>query len=266
MAVTFTSRVQSSPLRPIGPMREAVTGAMVIGVALSGMLVLGFTVAEAAPPPVTLLAAAGAYVLGVSLLLMRLRRAYVLPAFGACNQVTLLRLALLCVLAGLVVAPGLAVAHPGYGWAALVVAVSALALDGIDGWLARRAGLTSAFGARFDMEVDAALILVLATLIWLTGKAGIWVLALGLIRYAFVIGGVFLPWLNTPLPDSFRRKAVCVVQVAVLAALLAPPVAPPVSQIAAGAALLALIWSFAVDVIWLWRQRDGALPFGGQGT
>ena len=37
-----------------------------------------------------------------------------------------------------------------------------LALDGLDGWAARRQGLVSAFGARFDMEVDALLILALA--------------------------------------------------------------------------------------------------------
>ena len=37
----------------------------------------------------------------------------------------------------------------------------ALALDGVDGHLARRFDQVSDFGARFDMEVDAALILVL---------------------------------------------------------------------------------------------------------
>jgi phosphatidylglycerophosphate synthase len=40
-----------------------------------------------------------------------------------------------------------------------------LALDGLDGWLARRFGLASAYGARFDMEVDGFLILVLALLV-----------------------------------------------------------------------------------------------------
>src|SRR4051794_31124111 len=64
--------------------------------------------------------------------------------FGAANVVTSLRLLLVIALGvGLHGAPGLVLA-------ALVLAV--LALDGLDGWLARRAGLVSAFGAHFDME------------------------------------------------------------------------------------------------------------------
>ena len=45
------------------------------------------------------------------------------------------------------------------------------ALDGVDGWLARRRGMSSAFGARFDMEIDALLVQVLAILVWRYGKA-----------------------------------------------------------------------------------------------
>ena len=40
--------------------------------------------------------------------------------------------------------------------------VVALLLDAVDGRVARRTGTASAFGARFDMEVDAFLILVLS--------------------------------------------------------------------------------------------------------
>ena len=39
-------------------------------------------------------------------------------------------------------------------------AAAVVALDGVDGWIARRIGRTTVFGARFDMEVDAALMLV----------------------------------------------------------------------------------------------------------
>ena len=38
----------------------------------------------------------------------------------------------------------------------------ALALDGVDGWVARRTRTVSALGARFDMEVDAFLVLMLS--------------------------------------------------------------------------------------------------------
>ena len=67
----------------------------------------------------------------------------------------------------------------------LVATLTAL-LDAVDGALARRSGLASDFGARFDMETDAAFTLVLCALVLQAGQAGPWVLAAGLMRYAFV--------------------------------------------------------------------------------
>ena len=64
------------------------------------------------------------------------------------------------------------------------LAAVALVLDGVDGWVARRTGTASAFGARFDMEVDAFLILVLS--VHVARELGPWVLALGAARYLFV--------------------------------------------------------------------------------
>ena len=174
------------------------------------------------------------------------------PALGWANSVTLTRALLMAALAlWLVDWP----ASTAAVWAMTALAGVILALDGVDGFLARRFDECSDWGARFDMEVDAALILVLAVLAAQTGKAGVWVLALGLIRYAFVAGGTFLPWLRAALPESLRRKTVCVLQVVVLTALLAPPLVSPLSDLAALAALAALVWSFAVDILWLWRNR-----------
>jgi len=135
------------------------------------------------------------------------------------------------------------------------VALLALSLDGLDGWLARRSGLTSDFGARFDMEVDSVLALVLACHALANGKAGLWVLALGGMRYAYLAAGIGLPWLRKPLPQRFRRKTVCVLQIAVLIVLIAPGVTPPASTGLAVAATLLLTWSFAIDILWLARRR-----------
>ena len=137
----------------------------------------------------------------------------------------------------------------------VAVAGLALSLDGLDGWLARREGLVSDFGARFDMEVDALLALVLALIALASGKAGPWVLILGGLRYVYVAAGVFLPWLRRDLPPRWGRKTVCVVQIATLIALLAPPVIPPLSLGLAAVATTLLVWSFAADVLWLWRRR-----------
>ena len=87
-----------------------------------------------------------------------------------------------------------------------------MALDFLDGRVARRTGTSSAFGARFDMELDAFLLMALSVLVWQSGKAGAWVMGIGALRYVFVGTAYLWAPLNGELPDSFRRKAVCVVQ------------------------------------------------------
>ena len=117
-----------------------------------------------------------------------------------------------------------------------------------------RAGLVCLIGgARFDLEIDALLIVILAVLAWQTGRVGPWVLAIGLLRYAFVLGGWLLPWLRRPLPPSRRRQAVCVQQGISLLLCLLPPVGTTLASLCAGSALLALSASFASDLIHLAR-------------
>ena len=191
-----------------------------------------------------------------ALVLANLRAHHPFARFGPANQVTLARAALVALLAGLA---GQGIGD-GPGWLAFALALAAAVLDGVDGRLARATGMTSAFGARFDMETDAALVLVLSMLAWQLGKAGPWVLASGLARYGFVAAGAALPWLRRPLPPSFRRRLVCAVQMGVLVAVLAPALAPPVTSVLAAAALTALCYSFAADVIWLRRHSREAHP------
>jgi len=88
------------------------------------------------------------------------------------------------------------------GWTVVAIAVIGVALDGVDGRLARSRNTSSDFGARFDMEIDALLILVLAVLVWNLEKAGMWILAAGLLRYAFVLASYPLPWMERALPRS----------------------------------------------------------------
>jgi len=169
--------------------------------------------------------------------------------FGLANQVTLLRAGLVCLIGGGLLASG------GVPWSLVLVGTVALVLDGVDGLIARRRGLSSRFGARFDLEIDALLLLILAVLVWQAGKVGAWVLAIGLMRYAFVLGGLLWPMLRRPLAPSRRRKAICVVQGLVLLGCLLPPVPP---TLAAGLAALAvglLSLSFAVDLRWLLQSR-----------
>ncbi|MGW3243460.1 CDP-alcohol phosphatidyltransferase family protein [Streptomyces sp. NPDC001070] len=137
----------------------------------------------------------------------------------------------------------------------------ALILDAVDGKVARRTGTASALGARFDMEVDAFLILVLSARLAMT--LGPWVLVIGAMRYAFVAAAWVLPWLNSALPPSFARKTVAALQGIVL--LLACSGVVPVVVAAALTvfALASLVWSFGRDVLWLWRHRPARRAAAG---
>jgi phosphatidylglycerophosphate synthase len=171
--------------------------------------------------------------------------------FGPANIVTTIRAIAAALTAGLV---GQAVSPPVL-WAAIGVTALMVVLDGVDGWLARMTRLASPFGARFDMETDAAFILILSVLVWQQGKAGAWVLGCGLMRYAFVAAGRMMPWLATPLRATRRGRIVAVSQLIGLGLALAPIVQPPASALVAAVTLAGLTWSFAIDVAWLWRRR-----------
>src|SRR5580765_7282091 len=105
----------------------------------------------------------------------------VVEQLGPGNAVTLLR-------SGLVVAVTvLVLTVPTARWPIAGLATMALLLDGVDGWVARRTGTVTPLGARFDMEVDAALVLILA--VHVAGQLGIgWVLFIGAARYLLAIG------------------------------------------------------------------------------
>ena len=169
---------------------------------------------------------------------------------GPANQITLVRAVLVAGLASLIARP----ATPPLAWTVVLIAIVAALLDGVDGWVARRTGTVSAFGTRFDMETDAALILVLAVLVWQYGKAGPWVLLSGLLRYAFVAAGWVWPWMQAPLASTLRAKVICVAQIVALIAVMAPSMTPPISSVVVAVALLALCYSFLVDTLRLWHQ------------
>lgn len=216
---------------------------------LAGVSILaGAGLALGAAYPVKVLA--GFAFIG-AIVIVQARRRLAAAVFGAANQITLGRAALTALLIGLFGEP----AATGLAWTVLAVAIAVLILDGVDGAVARRRGQESRFGARFDMEVDALLILVLAVLALQFGKAGTWILAAGLLRYAFVAAGAVVPWLAAPLPPRRRRQVVCVVQIVSLIVCLAPFIPTPWSAIAAALGIAALIWSFAVDVLWLGHNR-----------
>ena len=217
--------------------------ALVVGLALAGRARLGLS-------DPYLLRAGALFTIIALMALGFLEEHHPFERFGAANVVTTVRAALVALTVGLVGEPVV----PLVALSALVLSLIATMMDGLDGWMARRTHMASAFGARFDMEIDALLILGLALLAWRHGKAGVWVLASGVLRYAFVAAGWWLPWLERPLVPSVRRQGICVLQVAALTVVMAPTLAPPISALIAAVALATLSGSFLVDTVWLWRR------------
>ncbi len=141
----------------------------------------------------------------------------------------------------------------------VALASVALVLDALDGRVARRTGTVTAVGARFDMEVDAFLVLVLS--LYDVRLLGGWVLLIGAARYLFVAAGWVLPWLREPTPPRFWGKVVAAVQGVVLTVAMADLLPRPVITVAALAALALLAESFGRQVWWLRRHaRPAAVP------
>lgn len=186
--------------------------------------------------------------------LLRAGRRALLPA----DRVTLTRAVLVCGVAALTVEAHLR----GETVLVLVVVASvALVLDALDGHVARRTGTVTSLGARFDMETDAFLILVLS--VHVSRDLGWWVLAIGAARYLLVLLGVasrWAPWLRGRVPPRRWRKVVAAYQGIVLTATAAdvlPDVAATMS-VAVGLALLVV--SFGTEIATLRRQaRPGAI-------
>ena len=234
-------------LRGGSPLLAEALAVFLAGAAM--VIALGMLLGDAP----AIVAALAFYLFGGSIAALGLRTRYPHHEFGLCNAITLVRLAMTSALLVLFFTPGAPQAQTI--WLAFAVAVVSLSLDGVDGWAARRANLTSGFGARFDMEVDSALALVLALLACDLGHSGPWIVALGLPHYLFVAAGQVFPWLRADLPERFSRKAVCVLQIGVLVALLAPIVPQLLGTIFGLVAVLAVLWSFGRDILFLYQRR-----------
>ncbi|WP_208322954.1 CDP-alcohol phosphatidyltransferase family protein [Mumia sp. ZJ1417] len=193
------------------------------------------------------LAVGVAVLLGRALVRTRTRR------FGSANAVTLSRSVLTVAVAALAVGTDLR-------GRALVVLVSlaalALVLDLVDGRVARRTGTVSTLGARFDMEVDALLVLVLSVAVVRSlGWSVAWVLVIGAARYLLLAAAAVLPWLREPTPVRPWAKVVAAVQGVALTVVVAGVLPRTVALGVLVAALALLSESFGWQVRWLWRHR-----------
>lgn len=202
--------------------------------ALAMLLALGACVAMRVCWPLALVAVPSF----ASLVALARRRWTRDGAFGAANALTTVRLALLVALSVFGHRDALKLLSAG-----LLVA---LVLDGIDGWLARHYRTSSDFGARFDTEVDAFLVLTGCVSLFVLRGFAWWVLLGGALRYLSVLLLAALPPPRGEPPRSEwgRRAYVFAVGGIVAAHLLSPPVA----TFAAASSTIVLAVSFSASL------------------
>jgi phosphatidylglycerophosphate synthase len=241
--IATTWRLPDAPLRSSAVATKLTALLALIAVA---------TIARRGLPVSTLYAvkASAAFAALMLLSLGFLQQHHPFTRFGAANQITTVRALLVTLIVSLIGEPRL----PVIAASAVAASVVVTLLDGVDGWLARRSRITSDFGARFDMEIDALLILALSILAWRFDKAGGWVVLSGALRYVFVAAGAVWRRLEAALPASRRRQAICVLQIVALTTAIAPALPRAVSAPLAAVALAALVASFLIDTVWLWRR------------
>ena len=133
--------------------------------------------------------------------------------FGPANAVTVGRLFLLLLLATFAHRLSSSVLAAGF--------LLALLLDVLDGYVARQGGHASAFGASFDVEVDAVFVLFVGYLLWLRAGLGFWALGAGLLRYIYVLTLVLVPPSGTDRVRSRLGRAAFVVTASCLLLALA---------------------------------------------
>ena len=170
------------------------------------------------------------------------------------DRVTLARAGLGVVVAVLV-ALTLAGVLPPRSWLLVGVLVPTLLLDAVDGLVARRTHTVTARGARWDMEVDSAIVFVTSLAVVPIAP---WALAIGLARYAFGLGSFFRPAWRAPLPYSRGRRRIAALQAVALATALVPLTPIWLAQAVTALALALLIFSFTRDVLFLERRWRGS--------
>ncbi len=202
--------------------------------------------------PWSVLVAALLYLLGAVLISAHWQRS----RFGVANGVTLARLVGCCWVGALTAEAALRGLPAADRLLLIGLAMVCVILDGVDGRVARARGEVSAFGARFDMETDALLLLCLSVTVPVLGVAGWWALLLSGLRYGYLAASWVVPALRIPVPVTLAGKTVAVIAAVSLIAALAVDLVWPgwPATVILVCALAGLGWSFGRSIGWQARQ------------
>ncbi len=155
---------------------------------------------------------------------------------GAANLITVIRGVLYAIVAGFIVVPPTATLV----WLPALCYGAGVALDGIDGTVARTVGKQTTLGKRLDIAFDSFGFVAAPLVAVLWGQLPVWYLSLSVARYAFLGSLYWRQYRGRPVfdrPDNEIGRYLAGIQMLfVTAALL--PVMPP-----------ALIWGVAPVVL-----------------
>lgn len=203
---------------------------------------LTLTLVTPAKSPQATLAAFVGYIIPLTAVWHILHRR--VPHLSPADWVTMTRTVAIGLVANIVTMSVLGQCPP-QSRAVVILSLGAIVLDGIDGAVARRTGTSSPEGARFDLEADAALVLILSVAVAMV--LGWWALLIGAMRYGYLIAAHCWPALKAPLPHSRLRKWIGLAQGLALSIALWPDTPHTLSTPLVAVALMALIWSFGSD-------------------
>jgi cardiolipin synthase len=167
------------------------------------------------------------------------------------TALTWLRILLIPVFVGVYYLPDAWLAPAGKNWLAMSVFVVAAITDWLDGWLARKWGETSAFGAFLDPVADKLMVAAALIVLVALGRADAW-LAIIIIGREIAISAL-REWMaqlgaGKSVAVAFIGKLKTVAQMtALIALLLHEPLIPGVSTPILGTVAL---WIAAALTIW----------------
>ena len=179
------------------------------------------------------------------------------------TALTWLRILLIPVFVGVYYLPDAWLAPAGKNWLAMGIFAAAAITDWLDGWLARKLGLTSAFGAFLDPVADKLMVAAALILLVALGRADAW-LAIIIIGREIAISAL-REWMaelgaGKSVAVAFLGKLKTAAQMtAIIALLLYEPLIPGIPTPLLGTVAL---WIAAIMTLWsMFHYLKKAAPY-----
>ena len=129
----------------------------------------------------------------------------------------------------------------------LAIMLSAVLLDAVDGFLARRYGQSTEFGTYFDLEIDAFIVLILCFYYYQYAGIGMWILIPGLLRYVYKVLIVMIPKSKSNEQKSKHASIIAGIFYVILLSGIVLPVEMKAPTLLVG--VLTILTSFVISFI-----------------